>query len=256
MAPYLILYSDQERRIIMQQIIDLKWLQLNEELDYSSKINGLKEKDLSPAVFHTLKKLDEKFNEQAQNSQDLANNVLGKECPIRELNPETLPSTFSSQLDHLSCSSIIDLPMHGESFWTCRSPLPGNQLWSQNIQDLGICEELAYQDDFNIPDVDLTFQNFDELFGGDQDPIRILVDDQDVSCSSLEKDKSVDNTSAMEDSSAAASITMSQSDHENKDMNPLSQYCPRNMDPSHAIQPFDSTMPFSVLRFNAESKLL
>lgn len=77
------------------------------------------------------------------------------------------------------------------------------QLWSQNIQDLGICKELVCQDDFNIPDVDLTFQNFEELFGGDQDSIRILLDDQDVSCSSLEKDKSVDksvidNPSAME----------------------------------------------------------
>ncbi|KAH1035733.1 hypothetical protein GYH30_055621 [Glycine max] len=132
------------------------------------------------------------------------------------------------------------------------------QLWSQNIQDLGICKELVCQDDFNIPDVDLTFQNFEELFGGDQDPIRILLDDQDVSCSSLEKDKSVgksdiDNPSAMEESSAAASITISQSDLDNKDMNPLSQYRPRSMDPALAIRPFDSTIPFSVLRFNEES---
>lgn len=77
------------------------------------------------------------------------------------------------------------------------------QLWSQNIQDLGICEELICRDDFNIPDVDLTFQNFEELFGGDQDPIRVMFGDKDVSCSSLEKDISVDksdidNPSAME----------------------------------------------------------
>ncbi|RDX82249.1 putative zinc finger protein, partial [Mucuna pruriens] len=248
-----ILYSDQKRQTIVQQIIDLKWLQQNEEIDYSAKINRLQEKDLSPSVYHTLKKLDEKSNEQAQNSQDLATNVLEKDCPIVELNPET---SFS-QLDNLS-SSIIDLPLHGELFWTCRSPLRSNQLWSHNIQDLGICEELVCQDDFNIPDVDLTFQNYEELFGGDQDPIRILLDDQDVSCSSLEKDKSVDksdidNPSAMEESSAAASITVSQSDHENKDMNSLSQYRPRSMDPAHEIQPFDSTIPFSVFRFNAES---
>ncbi|TKY50900.1 putative zinc finger protein [Spatholobus suberectus] len=210
-----ILYCDQERQTILQQIIDLKWLQQNEEIDYSAKINRLQDKDLSPSAYHTLKKLDKKFNEQAQNSQDLATNVLEKDCPIMELNPETLPSTFS-QLDNLSSSSIIDLPWHGELFWTCRSPLRSNQLWSQNIQDLGICEEFVCQDDFNIPDVDLTFQNFEELFGGDQDPIRVLLDDQDVFCSSLEKDKSVDksdidNPSAMEDSSAAASITLSQS---------------------------------------------
>lgn len=55
------------------------------------------------------------------------------------------------------------------------------------------------------------------------------------------------------DSLGAASITLSQSDHENKDMNPLSQYCPKSMDPTHAIQPFDSTIPLSVLRFSLES---
>ncbi|KAK7269815.1 hypothetical protein RIF29_22567 [Crotalaria pallida] len=135
------------------------------------------------------------------------------------------------------------------------------QLWSQNIQDLGICEELVYQDDFNIPDVDLTFQNFEELFGGDHDPIRVLLGDknQDVSCSSLEKDMSVDkseigNPSAMEDSLEAAFITISKSAHDNKDMNPLSQYCPRSLDPPLIIQPFESTsISFSVSRFSVES---
>lgn len=193
------------------------------------------------------------------------------------------------------------------------------QLWSQNIQDLGICEELVCQDDFNIPDVDLTFQNFEELFGGDQDPIRVMHGDEDVSFSSLEKDMSVDksdifNTSAMEvwissiiqhifitcqcidnwntksdnkdnssgvqiqgkinkipydwdkllfnrivvflswkDSSAAASVTILHSDHENKDMNPLNQYNLRSRDHAHTIRPFQSTISLSDLRFSAES---
>ncbi|XP_027363633.1 putative zinc finger protein At1g68190 [Abrus precatorius] len=197
-----ILYSDQERQTILQQIIDLKRLQLNEEIGHSAKINRLQEKDLSPSKYHTLKKLNKKFNQQAPNSQDLATDLLEKDCPIMELNPETLPSTFS-QIDNLSSSSIIDLPLHGELFWTCRSPLRSNQLWSQNIQDLGICEDFVCQDDFNIPDVDLTFQNFEELFGGDQDPVRLLLDDKDVSYSFLEKDMSVDksdidNPNAME----------------------------------------------------------
>ncbi|KAK7343431.1 hypothetical protein VNO77_12175 [Canavalia gladiata] len=220
-----ILYSAQERQTILQQIIDLKRLQLNEEIDYSAKINRQQEKKLSPSANHSLKKLDDKFNQQAQNAQDPVTNLLEKDCPIAEQNPETLSSTFS-QLDSLSSSSIVDLPLHGELFWTCKSPVRSNQLWFQNIQDLGICEELVCQDDFNIPDVDLTFQNFEELFGGDQDPITLLLDDRDVSCSFLEKDMSIeksdiDNPSAIEDSSVAASITISQSNHENKDMNPL-----------------------------------
>ena len=67
------------------------------------------------------------------------------------------------------------------------------QLWSQNMQDLGVCEELVCQDDFNIPDVDLTFRNFEELFGGDKDPMRSLLDDKDLlSFSSMDKDLSLD----------------------------------------------------------------
>jgi hypothetical protein len=68
------------------------------------------------------------------------------------------------------------------------------QLWSQIMQDLGVCEELVCDDDFNIPDVDLTFQNVEELFGGDQDPIRAMLDDKDGTCSSIEKDLSHDTS--------------------------------------------------------------
>lgn len=62
------------------------------------------------------------------------------------------------------------------------------------MQDLGVCEELVCHDDFNIPDVDLTFRNFEELFGGDQDPTRLLLDDKDVSYSSMERDMSLDKS--------------------------------------------------------------
>lgn len=62
------------------------------------------------------------------------------------------------------------------------------------MQDLGVCEELVCRDDFNIPDVDLTFRNFEEIFGGDQDPIRMLLDDKDVSYSSVERDMSLNKS--------------------------------------------------------------
>ena len=65
------------------------------------------------------------------------------------------------------------------------------QLWSQNMQDIGICEELACIDDFDIPEVDLTFQNFEELFGCDQDLTRALLDDKEMTCSSVGKDTSL-----------------------------------------------------------------
>lgn len=122
-----IFHSNQERQTILQQIVDLKRLQLNEEIDHSTKINGQQERDLSPPAYHALKSLDEKFNQQAQNSQDLAADLLENDSPIVELKPGTLSSTFS-QLDNLSSSSVIDLPLHGESFWTCKSPHQSNQV--------------------------------------------------------------------------------------------------------------------------------
>lgn len=118
---------DQERQTILKQIVDLKRFQLNEESDHSTKINGHQEKDSSSSVYHTLEKLDAKFNQQTQNSQDLATNLLEEDNPSAELNPETFSSAFS-QLDNLSSSSVMDLPLHGELFWTCKSPLQSNQV--------------------------------------------------------------------------------------------------------------------------------
>ncbi|KAM1299702.1 hypothetical protein ACFX15_010662 [Malus domestica] len=77
-----------------------------------------------------------------------------------------------------SCSSATssrkfecneELPFYTESSWHCRSPVQNSQLWSQNMQDLGVCEEQTYDHaDLNMPDVDSTFRNFEESFGADQ----------------------------------------------------------------------------------------
>lgn len=107
------MYSDQERQTILQQIVDLKRFQLIEERDHSTKINGLQ--------------VDEKFNQQAQKSKYFGINLLGEDNSIGELNPETFSSAFS-QLDNLSSSSVMDLPLHGELFWTAKSSLQSNQV--------------------------------------------------------------------------------------------------------------------------------
>lgn len=56
------------------------------------------------------------------------------------------------------------------------------------MQDLGVCEDIICHDYLNIPDVDTTFRNFEELFWGDQDQITALLDDNELSFSSVEKD--------------------------------------------------------------------
>ncbi|KAG7973798.1 hypothetical protein I3843_06G015100 [Carya illinoinensis] len=85
----------------------------------------------------------------------------------KDLKENILSFTFPQQ-EHLSSSSITSLPLNGESFWQCKSPIQTN---------LGVREELLCDDDLNIPDVDLTFQGFEELFGGDEDRINALLYD-------------------------------------------------------------------------------
>ncbi|XP_028757830.1 putative zinc finger protein At1g68190 isoform X2 [Neltuma alba] len=251
------LLKDQERQIILQQIIDLKRLQVCENTNHSALINGLQETVSSSSMHHTRKNYDEKCDRHTQNPQDFNNNLQERDSPAAELRLESLSSTFS-ELDNLPSPPMADLPLNSEVFWTCKSPSQSNQLWSHHIQDLGICEELICQDDFNIPDVDLTFQNFEELFGGDQDPVRGLVGDDDVSCSSIEKDISLDksdifNERTMEDSSEAVSMSISQSANEDKDIAPSNQYDPINMDLSQKIRASQSTMSFFVSRFTPEN---
>lgn len=55
------------------------------------------------------------------------------------------------------------------------------------------------------------------------------------------------------DASAATYVTISQPGYENKDMNAPNQYCPRSIGHAHEIQPFESTISFSVSRFSGES---
>lgn len=62
------------------------------------------------------------------------------------------------------------------------------------MQDLGICEEFDCFDDFNIPDVDLTFRNYEELFGVDHIVTRALLDDKDFTFSSTSIDRSDDGS--------------------------------------------------------------
>ncbi|KDP35011.1 hypothetical protein JCGZ_09299 [Jatropha curcas] len=244
--------GQQNNGFILLQILDLKKLQLT-EIDNSSPLTcGLEETDVSSSIFESM----EKFNDSVdlfQNSQD-----PGKgDCPLQELNADALPSSFS-QPEHLPLSSTAANPLLGESFWQCKSPVQSNQLWSQNMQDLGVCEHIVCHDDINIPDVDLTFRNFEELFGGEQDPVRAPLDDKDASCSSLEKDMSLDtlhNRNARKGTSIASSAYISRPVHMDKDKGPSTQVytLPGSLHAPRTIQPSYSAMSFSVSRLSAES---
>ncbi|XP_041012900.1 zinc finger protein CONSTANS-LIKE 9-like [Juglans microcarpa x Juglans regia] len=247
--------QQQHTSYILQQILDLKRLQLTDGSDLSPLISGQEQMEINSSIEYLPVKFDRNLDQHLQHSRDLSTDQQ-RGSSLQDLN---VPIKFSQQ-EHIPSSSNVGLPMQGESFWQCKSPVQSSQLWSQNMQDLGVCEELVCDDDFNIPDVDLTFQNFEELFAGYQDPTRALLDDKDFSCSSIEKDLSR-NTSdnsharAMEDGSVASSLYITRSPHMDNDIGPSNQLhrLPGSEDCPHPIRTSYSTLSFSISRFSADS---
>ncbi|KAF8080598.1 hypothetical protein N665_0933s0009 [Sinapis alba] len=129
-----------EAGFVLEQILELEKLQLREE----SKGLSLTE-HADPSPLELPKQSEERLVDLPQ---------AGKELIV--------------DFSHLSSSSTL-----GDSLWECKSPFnKSNQLWYQNLQDIGVCEDtVCDDDDFHIPDIDLTFRNFEELFGADPDPI-------------------------------------------------------------------------------------
>lgn len=84
------------------------------------------------------------------------------------LGEETTEEPFLMSFSQLGQLTSTESPIHGESFWQCKTEAHNSEIWLQNMQDLGVCDEMRCFDDVNIPDIDLTFRNFEELFGNDQ----------------------------------------------------------------------------------------
>lgn len=73
-----------------------------------------------------------------------------------------------------------------DGFWRNNSISQANQLWGQNMQDLGMCEEEERDlcSGFNVPDVNLSFENYEDIFASSQAPNAATFS----ACTSMEAD--------------------------------------------------------------------
>lgn len=177
--------------MILQQILDLRRLQLTEQSDNSSLLCVQEQVDISLSKDNTSRK-PEDVNQFSQHFDGIGHDLQKMDSPRHDFEVEHFPFPLS-QLDHFPSSSSTGIPLHGDSFWQCKSQVQNSQLWSQTMQDLGVCEEVSCFDDVNIPEVDLTFRNFEDLFGGDQDPTRPMLDSKDMTCSLMDKSDCLDS---------------------------------------------------------------
>uniref|UniRef100_A0A7N0U1X1 B box-type domain-containing protein n=1 Tax=Kalanchoe fedtschenkoi TaxID=63787 RepID=A0A7N0U1X1_KALFE len=237
----------QENYDILQQIIGLKRLQLSEQRSNPSLLRGKEHPDFCSTVSETPARLEENLHPGSRHFPDISNDLQAMDISHQGLKEEPCSSPFS-QLEHLTS------PATGDTLWQWKSPVHGSQLWSQNMQDLGFCEELDCFDD--IPDVDPTFHNFEDLFGGDQDPTRVLIDSEDV-FSAFENTTSHeisedDNSQSFEGVSAASSDNLTRPPHPSKSASLLGQV-------QHTQAPAESPVFFgrqlSLSRLSTESIL-
>ncbi|XP_077243995.1 zinc finger protein CONSTANS-LIKE 9-like isoform X2 [Tasmannia lanceolata] len=253
-----IFHENQQQRVnhsILQQILELERLQLTERTNHSSLIHGQAQSEVySTEANNTLRQLGQDSDQHCRQPQGLSNDLPQVDSMHQELqSPFSLPL---SQPERLKSSSNDGVPLQGDSFWHCKSPAQNSQLWYQNLLDLGTCEDTDCYDDFNIPDVDLTFRDYEELFG-DQDQTRSMFDDIDVACSSMDRAASLCKSDSgyprsIEDISVDPSghITHDERDHRPTDR---VHYFSRNLDSSRQIQPAYSSLSFSLSRFSSET---
>lgn len=177
-------HKEQNNCLIMQQILDLKKLQLTDENEKSSPLLRRYDEPVMPSpMLSSSAKLNEGVKSQLQENPCSVDDPQNSDGSNKALKGDRF--TSSSQLDNLSGS-----PSVGDPFWPSKTPADPNQIWSQNIQDLGVCEEAGYSDVFNIPDVDVTFRNFEDFFTGevgDAGLAESLLRDDDLMWSEIEK---------------------------------------------------------------------
>ncbi|CAK9316900.1 unnamed protein product [Citrullus colocynthis] len=254
-----VLYKGQEKgsSSILQQILELSHLQLVKKNIHSPLILGEGKDGAASLRPCASEKFEQSLNQHVHHSKDRGTDLQQRDHLLQELK-----MTSFTQLENFPLSSPILLPFHGESLWHCKSPAESSQLWSQNMQDLGVCDELVCHDDFNIPEVDLTFQNFDEIFNSDQDPTGGLFDNKDESYSSMEKDMSLSKSDnrdgkGMEASSATSSSCIFSYALMDKDSEPSGEVChppmSTSMEPARPIRPSLSTLSFADSRMSVNN---
>ncbi|XP_022734496.1 putative zinc finger protein At1g68190 isoform X3 [Durio zibethinus] len=112
--------QQQNTSFILQQILDLKKLQLTEGDSHLPFICALEQADTTSSICNSSKNVDSNL------VQDIGTNLHQSDNPLDELNADPLPLSFT-HLENLSSSSTSGMLLYGESFWQCKSPIHDSQ---------------------------------------------------------------------------------------------------------------------------------
>lgn len=116
----------------MRQILDLERLKLTGRNNQGSLIH----KEVQTAIYsnkcNTSGKLSEDLDQHCRHPQGLGIDLQQVERMHSEIvQPFPLPFT---QPEHLNPSPSAGIPLHGDSFWQCKSPAQTSEVWSLSFQ--------------------------------------------------------------------------------------------------------------------------
>ncbi|XP_059649668.1 putative zinc finger protein At1g68190 isoform X3 [Cornus florida] len=117
--------KQQNTRLILQQIIDLKRLQLTEDSN-PTLIRGQAQTNISSSEYDKSQNIERNLDQHLQHSLGHGADLLQMDSPHQELNVEPFPLPFS-QLEHLIYPSAVGNSLNEDIFWQCKSPVQNGQ---------------------------------------------------------------------------------------------------------------------------------
>lgn len=184
--------QSKQKHAVIQQLLDLQksqHLALTEVQNHQevqayvpSQVQSM-ESSLSRALEDDFQIQSQHLQRQQKDQQQGKQNLQKQKMQdVSLLIPESEP---------LKSDTNMEMAIQGDSFWRCSASSQTNQLWDQNMQDLGICADDDCCDALHMSDVDLIFENYEDIFGGPQVESSSMFEDLEATCSSMDKVVSV-----------------------------------------------------------------
>lgn len=206
--------ESKQNPVVVQQLLDLQKLppqsssQLQKYPEVQPQICTKVQMDSKLIEPPPVEQMEQEFQVQNQHQQrQQKDQIQGQQHNHQE---QQMPSVspLLPEAQQLKLDANIERFMQGDSFWHSNSAIEINQLWDPHMQDLGLCEDGDPCNDFNMSDVDLTFENYEDIFAGSEDHSVSLFGDVGAACSSSEKNVSfADSSDHIESAPKAPSVS-------------------------------------------------
>uniref|UniRef100_A0A0D6QR80 CCT domain-containing protein n=1 Tax=Araucaria cunninghamii TaxID=56994 RepID=A0A0D6QR80_ARACU len=207
--------QSKQNPVVVQQLLELQKLtlqnltQLQKHPQVQTQIQSQVQVDSESMGPPLSKSKPGDFQAQKQHQQRQQSNQHQEQHQWQQHNHEEQEispvSLFLSETQQLKPDANMEQIMQGDSYWRCSPRNDANQLWDPHMQDLGLCEGGDNCDGFNMSDVDLSFENYEDIFASSQDQSDSLFEDAGAACSHIERDVSFVESNGHNESAPEAS---------------------------------------------------